>query len=268
MVLDVGCFFGRCVVHFGSYQQSRSLGAHGIQLTGGRSSPHQRKVLQKLQLQQQRQMHVSESDVVDDDRNSSLSSFLFDVYALNFRQEEGAFHESMLQRQADFIGHAVNALYSKGQTFVIVVAHSIGGISTLLAVEKLQDETTTQEASNTIAAIVTLGSPLAFPVLTWSPSMYQLLYQIQQRQQTPPLISISGGLRDEIIPPLACNTNPPNKYSPDNNKNSNSLSLLATDIMKEKEETNHDSTATATATTADGTVSSTTLASVFFPIPK
>jgi hypothetical protein len=70
---------------------------NSLQLTGGKASAYQQTIIQKLQRQQQ--SHNSESDIDD----FSLSSFLFDVYALDFRQEGGAFHGAMLQCQADFI---------------------------------------------------------------------------------------------------------------------------------------------------------------------
>jgi len=223
--------------HGGSYEQSRSLGAHGTQLTG-RSSPHpnERRILRKL-----RNLHESHptQNHNNTDRKVDMDDFFYDVVALDFGEEGGGFHGAFLERQAAFIADTVSRIAATCQIHsedddskplvITIVAHSIGGISTRLALQAHADKMAP------VRNVVTLGTPHAHPVLSWESSLWRiyrrtLLKQDESqarnnnnRNQTDPtvvMVSVSGGIRDEMIPPRACWVD-----------ESAGLSLLATDFM-------------------------------------
>lgn len=104
--------------HWGSYEQSRSLGAHGINLT----------------LKSERQQHHH-------------PYLFYDVYALDFHREGGAIHAYRLWEQAAIVEHAVQTIVHRQQAQqqqqssahnnndrsspiiqITIVAHSIGGM--------------------------------------------------------------------------------------------------------------------------------------------
>jgi PGAP1-like protein len=75
--------------------------------------------------------------------------------------------------------------------------------------------------------IITLGTPHAHPVFGWESSMHHLheTYLVDPGDDNHhTLVAISGGIRDEMIPPIAC-------QAP---ARSRTLSILATDIMQPK----------------------------------
>ena len=86
---------------------------------------------------------------------------------------------------------------------IMLFGHSIGGYVARLT-PILYPET-----RKSITNIITLGSPHRSPVFGWESSIYKLhqqyLARVRQDEEPPVLIAISGGLRDEMIPPVACN---------------------------------------------------------------
>ena len=194
--------------HGGSYEQSRSLGAHGLQLTGMRDPP---------QLVNNVRKYVTNGDW----RGSAdrLETFVFSVFALDFREEGGGLHGAFLESQAEFINISVNYLadnckYSR----VLIVAHSIGGLSTRLALSRF--ETLKDLVSN----VVFLGSPQSRSVFAFDPSMTAVYNEISQGSTSQiAMVSIAGGIKDEMIPPSACQID---------SGVENSLSILSTDIME------------------------------------
>jgi PGAP1-like protein len=79
--------------HWGSYMQSRSIGAHGIQLTGLQKP---QPVLQALTNNLWK--GLGESDI---------SQFVFDVYAIDFQEEGAALHAQFLWAQTTFVSNAI-----------------------------------------------------------------------------------------------------------------------------------------------------------------
>lgn len=219
--------------HGGSYEQSRSLGAHGIQLTEGASgSAHEQRILQQLH-------NLHQNAGLNNNNNNSnnngtftttessfavvtdLADFFYDVYALDFGEEGGAFHGTLLERQAAFIADTVHELTTACSLDQIhIVAHSMGGISTRWALQTYPDH------MRAVQNVVTLGTPHAQTVWSWEPSMLNLYRRLWQQQPETTwksgtvLVSISGGLRDEMIPPRACRVH-----------GRGFASLLSTDIM-------------------------------------
>jgi PGAP1-like protein len=205
--------------HFGSYEQSRSLGAHGTQLTARNTQQqHDQAVLQKLS--NLRNNHTATAI-------ESMDDFFFDVVAIDFREEGGGFHGAIIQRQAEFIANTVSQITQtcRNVKSIAIVAHSIGGISTRWALYKFPAEMAV------IRNVVTLGTPHAHTVLSWQSTLRNMYREIgtlslnsknidgDDNNNNVALVSIAGGLRDEMIPPMACEIE-------------NGLSLLATDIMQ------------------------------------
>lgn len=188
--------------HGGSYQQARSLGAHGIQLTGQQDLQQQRRVLAALQ-------HHQWSGATD---TASAEKFVFDVYAVDFHEEGGALHGDLVIEQSLFVAQAVRKLVQDCQLdSVVVVGHSMGGLAARLA--PILVPATRPWMRN----VVTLATPHAS---VWNPALrqvHQLLHSDdtydKERQHNTAIVSIVGGLRDEMIQPEACYLNSFNSVS-------------------------------------------------------
>jgi hypothetical protein len=202
--------------HGGSYEQSRSLGAHGLQLTSARDMRQQRRVVSALQRNEW--SGATDSDNTDSgntdngntDKGNKEDSFIFDVYAVDFGEEGGAFHGDLILEQGRFVGEAVLKLVQDCHLpSIVLVAHSMGGFSARLA------SILVPETRPHIRNIVTLGTPHAG---AWNPSLYHLQEHMNMNmngnyndndkdtsvQDNTAMISIAGGLRDEMILPEAC----------------------------------------------------------------
>ena len=186
----------------GSYQQSRSLGAHGLQMTEQRNSMHSRRAVQALR------------NNIWTGNATTLESFVYDVYALDFGEEGAGLHGRLVEDQSTMVTNAVNFLAEMCKfRSVTIVAHSIGGYATILALAE------NPALQSVVRSVVTLATPHANPILAVEPSLHRVHARIRQAiMPNVALVSISGGLRDEMIPPEACHA-------------ANALNLAATDIM-------------------------------------
>jgi pimeloyl-ACP methyl ester carboxylesterase len=197
--------------HGGSYEQSRSLGAHGTQLTERYSgNAHEKRVLQQLR--------AIKAGNITNNSFPDFDDFFYDVYAVDFGEEGGGFHGALLERQAKFIADSVAKLTTTCDLDALhIVAHSIGGISSRLALE------TYPKQMKAVRNVITLGTPHTNPVLSWEPTMLNVYRKLQQQSETPNavIVSISGGLRDEMIPPRCCHVGKDSQ-----------MSLLSTTIMR------------------------------------
>jgi len=225
--------------HWGSYMQSRSIGAHGIRLTGRRSPPQQvEEVLQRLKQQgysKTKTTTTATTSASNDSGRSKERDFVFDVYSIDFREEGGAWHAQFLLEQSAYVAQAIQDLVQVcGLSQIVLLGHSMGGlVSRLTPIRHARVRPFIQN-------IVTLGTPHAHAVFGWESTVHQLYQQYlkpppqqQQKQQQHDdnndnylprhtLVAISGGLRDEMIPPVACDaTGIPH-----------SLSVLAPTIMQ------------------------------------
>jgi pimeloyl-ACP methyl ester carboxylesterase len=199
--------------HGGSFEQSRSLGAHGLQLTGRYSgSEHEQHILRQLRRR------------VESPNDKSNVDFVYDVFTIDFGEEGGGFHSALLERQAAYVAFVISTLTETcrhSRNGIQIVAHSIGGISARWALERYP------HAANSVRHLITLGTPHRHPVLSWEPGMlqlYQTLDEFASRSRHVAMVSISGGLRDEMIPPRSCRLG-------DDLDSRATLSLVATDIM-------------------------------------
>ena len=84
--------------HWGSYSQSRSIGAHGIQLTGPEED------------QRSRLARVALASHAWHGKASQENKFTYDVYSVDFAEQGGALHGQFLRSQSDFVASAVENL--------------------------------------------------------------------------------------------------------------------------------------------------------------
>ena len=203
--------------HGGSYQQSRSLGAHGIQLTEGRTN---------YQKEQQVKQALFQGNWTGSTA-TSLDNFVFEVYAVDFREEGTGLHGQFMKEQGNFVADAVRHLVSPQAchyTSLHIVAHSLGGYAARLALMEHADE-----FQPFVHSIITLGTPHAFPVFALDSSIYNVHKHLQRGIQFSNgkdliMVSISGGLRDEMIPPESCEIK--------SSQNASSVTFLATSLMR------------------------------------
>eukprot|EP00566_Odontella_aurita_P001316 CAMPEP_0113539852 /NCGR_PEP_ID=MMETSP0015_2-20120614/8153_1 /TAXON_ID=2838 /ORGANISM="Odontella" /LENGTH=861 /DNA_ID=CAMNT_0000439587 /DNA_START=20 /DNA_END=2602 /DNA_ORIENTATION=+ /assembly_acc=CAM_ASM_000160 len=204
--------------HWGDYKQARSAGAHGLGLT--RSSVSRADVTKHAQA------------LVDGTVNGGATGedeFLFDVYAVDFDGEGAALHGSRLVRQSAFVARAVRVVADAcGASSVTIVAHSVGGI-VARSVPLLHPDTAGQLVRN----IITIASPHAYMPWGFDGTVREFWEYVNSaggigeglggserasaggikkgsneeddgRREVVTVLSISGGLRDELIPPDAC----------------------------------------------------------------
>lgn len=175
--------------HGGSYQQARSLGAHGIQLTGAQDRLQQRRFAAAMN---DNQWSGGTSD-------TTIHDFIFDVYAVDFGEEGGALHGDLILQQSRFVGAAVLKLVQDcGLDSVVLFGHSMGGLSAQLV------STLVPETRPYIRNIVTMATPHAG---AWLPSLRHLQDLQTAQAHGIATLSIAGGIRDEMIAPEACYLN-------------------------------------------------------------
>ena len=201
--------------HWGEYKQARSIGAHGTTFTRrSHSYKYQNEVVRGLK-------DGTLNGRVGGD--GGIDHFVYDVYTADFDGEGAGLHGSRMVRQAYFVAQSVLTIAKAcNADQITVVGHSIGGI-VAKAVPLLSPE-----AGRYIKAIVTLASPHdGFPY-AFDASVQRFYNYIDEGnsksivegKDLPIIVSISGGLRDELIPPSSCGVDP-----------SSGLSMLATDVM-------------------------------------
>jgi len=204
--------------HGGSYEQSRSLGAHGVGMT--------RRSIDARTLREIRaRLLGGDAEGTADDLRAF---FAYDVYAVDFREAPSGLHGAFLEEQADFVLDAVRHLLracGNDNREVVLVGHSIGGyVARLAAAAALSDP----DLRHRIKSIVTLGTPHRHPVMTWEAGMQRVHERMvrgggDQNNDGGDLaiISVSGGLRDEMIPSASCEVS----------ERGASVTVMATDIM-------------------------------------
>lgn len=199
--------------HDGSYLQARSIGAHGIQLAQSFSSREKEGTYSSIRTAL---MEGEFSGMARD-----LENFVMDVYTVDFDEEGGALHASRLWAQADFVVHAIQELgkvcgVNDGEG-ITIVAHSVGGLVARRAVGLLNQLTKEDTSTKLISvnAVVTLASPHVLLPFAFESSMWHYYISLRNMEETfdnstttnTPFLSISGGLRDELIPGELCSFN-------------------------------------------------------------
>jgi len=189
--------------HWGNYDQARSLGAHGIRLTG--KDEH-------FSYKQLRDRFLNENSSSFMSRDGSGDRFLYDVYAVDFGSEASGVHASLLHSQALYVDYAIDVILNlckdkhPPSTSVTIVAHSIGGI-VARAVPLL-----VPSQENKIRTVITLASPHRGLPYTFEETVGKLQKDLnafwkkrhgKNRQvridDSILFVSISGGQRDELL---------------------------------------------------------------------
>ena len=236
--------------HWGSYSQSRSLGAHGTRMTKARQ-PNIHHYIQTL-----KDSTTTTSTTTDANNNHlSIDKFIYDVYSVDFNEQGSALHGNFVIYQSQFVASIIKQLIEDCSVDKIhIVAHSMGGYVARYTL--LQNPQLYQYVPN----IITLATPHANPLYGFDTSIHQIHNKIllettsatqqqQQQQQrreqqsstkednddddlqasSPLIISISGGLRDEMIEASACEM----KQQPRRRTHSSSttVSVLTTHLM-------------------------------------
>lgn len=199
--------------HEGSFMQARSIGAHGTLLTHrGREFPKKvspDKVLKEIW---EGARHAN-AEYVDD--------FLFDVYTVDFNEEGAGLHGSRLFAQTDFVKSSIERITNECDLEhgnITIVAHSMGGLVARKAIVELNKERIAHGKSTIVNTLVTLATPHAALSLIFEPSVFYFRSELLKQEEVYPdavstVVSISGGLKDELINPSSCHMNRKSFYS-------------------------------------------------------
>jgi pimeloyl-ACP methyl ester carboxylesterase len=182
--------------HWGTYDQARSLGAHGFGLTEARESREEVRAAQERILAANDTLFHSEEK----------EDFVYSVYALDFGEQGGALHGRFLDSQSDFLASVVEQLMEDCSHIprVTLVAHSMGGIVSRKLLRERKDLP--------IQQLITLATPHDNPLYAFDKSIADFyrqwlsppLQHDDEDQNQPMVFSYVGGLRDEMIHPEAC----------------------------------------------------------------
>ena len=177
--------------HFGSHTQSRSIGAHGLGGHGMTRTFSEEKLTMK-----------------------------YATYAVSFEDDWSAFpHASVLYNQAEFVvdvieylGERCGGSGNRNETVrirkggIIMVGHSFGGIVARLAMTMI----TNSSSLSLVKGLVTLATPHLYQPYSIHPSFTNLYRRLKEEEKKDivnnhqiPLVSFSGGWRDELIPPFS-----------------------------------------------------------------
>ncbi|KAL3786278.1 hypothetical protein HJC23_005356 [Cyclotella cryptica] len=215
--------------HWGTFSQARSIGVHGTRWTGG-SMNHDRSVYQIYNsFKTDEGMHDGTNLLANKTQEefiafllssyskSYLDDFVMDVFSLAFDGGEGvALHSSKLFRQAEFFARAVETLVEGCQLSntgdlsandkvqgITIVDHSIGAWVVRIAL-KLHPHLTDK---GWVRNVITLASPLSSVPYAVDAGVHDIVNHLNDEYRgndEVTFISISRGLRDEMIPPESC----------------------------------------------------------------
>ena len=202
--------------HWGSFSQSRSLGAHGTRWTGPYNNANfHKKIFESFRtgvgmhdgehlLDGMENITNDEESITDLLLSQYHYGFVMDVFALDFGEEGTALHSSKIFNQADFIAKAIETLaegchLGDRSSGITVVAHSIGAWS----VRASLDMNPQLVSKGWVKNIITLASPLQSIPYAVDSGVHDLVQTLNKRNANDvvAIISVSGGLRDELIPP-------------------------------------------------------------------
>lgn len=93
--------------HWGSYSQSRSVGAHGIQSTGTGSSEVQ-------------QMYNALANNLWTGDSADENTFVYDVYSVDFAEQGAALHGEFLRSQSEYVASTVLQLAVSAMFFLFL----------------------------------------------------------------------------------------------------------------------------------------------------
>lgn len=207
--------------HWGSFSQARSLGAHGTRWTGPyNDAKTNQKIFESLrsgkgmhdgtQLLQNIDSDTDDVQLLMDHilKPQYQDGFLMDVFALDFGEEGAALHSSKILNQADFVARAIETLVEgchlgDSKKSITIVAHSIGA----WAVRASLDMNPHLVSNGWVQNVINLASPLQSIPYAVDSGVHYLVQTLNEKdysastERNVTMISVSGGLRDELIPP-------------------------------------------------------------------
>ncbi len=223
--------------HEGQFHQARSLAAHGLNITRRSKNIKRNHLNNIIESLWNGTMTANAEDV---------EHFVYDVFTVDFHGEGGGYHASKLFAQVEFVIQVMRQIaYQCEEAHITVVAHSIGGLVARMAALKLNEQSMESGEKPLVRTILTLATPHAAIPLVMDESVNRFHQHLQTQEKSfresqrdlysnnddvgyfedyiPIEISISGGLRDELIPPIA-------SYRNDDEEDPRALTFLATDI--------------------------------------
>ncbi|KAI6193487.1 GPI inositol-deacylase [Aphelenchoides besseyi] len=135
--------------------------------------------------------------VLQNKTESRATKFHFDVFAVDFNEEFSALHSSYLLNHTRFLHDAIEhvwKMYAKKPPGIVLFGHSLGGIVSRLVLED-------SEIEKKISLIFTIATPFKEPPYPIDKMILRLWRQVHALNSTVPVISVDGGLRDELIAP-------------------------------------------------------------------
>jgi len=253
--------------HWGSFSQARSIGAHGTRWTGPyKKSVSDREIYNSLSSGSG--MHnghdiynTTHPSNLDEFMNlwftssssqlkhqQSLDEFVMDVYTLDFNEQGAALHASILLHQAEYFTRAIETIVTgchisnstknnSSHGGITIVAHSIGAWVVRIAL-KMHPHLI---GNGWIRNVITLASPLGSIPYAVDTGVHDIVKHINdfddehnnKVSSDVTMISISGGLRDEMIPPEVCQA--PSDSTNQHDGVGSSNTFLATHIKQNKD---------------------------------
>jgi len=169
--------------HWGSYTQSRSLGAHGLRLTGKADSAVEKSIIDSLG------SGALSGDALNEE------SFIYEVLSVDFAGQGAALHGHFLRSQANYVGASVKHIsHVCNVDSITLVGHSMGGIVARLV------PVLYPEGAHLVRNIITLASPHSNPIYAFDYSIKKVYDELNAGWSEETLvISVSAGLRDEFM---------------------------------------------------------------------
>ena len=137
------------------------------------------------------------------------------MFILDFNEEGAGLHGSRLFAQADFIKSSIKRITKEcglEHGNITIVAHSMGGLVARKAIVELNKERIAHGKSKIVNTLVTLATPHSALSLIFEPSVFYFRSEMLKQEEVYPdalstIVSISGGLKDELINPSSCHIN-------------------------------------------------------------
>jgi hypothetical protein len=190
--------------HWGSHEQARSLGAHGVGL-GHRRGQGDEDPAQARYAARPLQEVLEEAGLPHAPLHAPPHN-MYSVYALDFNGEASAAHGSFLARQTDFLVRSIGAIHAEcpGSPPVTLVGHSVGGVVARAAYSSplWAGLAAATPGGKPVGAIVTLAAPHRHSPLALDASARRWWKQAQESPVPKSVfkMSVGGGPKDELVP--------------------------------------------------------------------
>ncbi|KAI6223729.1 GPI inositol-deacylase [Aphelenchoides fujianensis] len=137
------------------------------------------------------------ASVLQNKTESRATPFHFDLFAVDFNEEFSALHSSYLLNHTRFLHAAIEhvwRLYAKPPAGIVLFGHSVGGLVSRLVLENAEIE-------RKISLVFSIAAPFKEPPYPVDKRMLEIWRRAHALNSTVPVVSVDGGLRDELIAP-------------------------------------------------------------------